>query len=146
MLRGYRDAHGTLDKWSRRFLQNLPKVDAPNVLTAMTRAIHDELKYVGRSSGTPQTPLETLRLGRGTCRDFAVLMMEAVRTLGLAARFVSGYLYVPARENVSSMRRGGGNTHAWGRGFFSNGGLAEFDTTNRPVRNCDLIRVAVGSG
>jgi len=143
MLRGYRDADGTLDKWSRRFLQNLPKVDAPHVLTAMTRAIHDELKYVGRSSGPPQTPLETLRLGRGTCRDFAVLMMEAVRTLGLAARFVSGYLYVPARENVSSMRRGGGNTHAWVRVFLPNGGWAEFDPTNGLVGNRDLIRVAV---
>src|SRR5258706_2020549 len=142
MLRGYRDAHGTLDKWSRRFLQNLPKVDAPNVLTAMTRAIHDELKYVGRSSGTPQAPLETLRLGRGTCRDFAVLMMEAVRTLGLAARFVSGYLYIPARENVASMRRGGGNTHAWVRVFLPNGGWAEFDPTNGLVGNRDLIRVA----
>src|SRR5258706_15588140 len=143
MLRGYRDAHGTLDKWSRRFLQNLPKVDAPNVLTAMTRAIHDELKYVGRSSGTPQTPLETLRLGRGTCRDFAVLMMEAVRTLGLAARFVSGYLYIPARENVALTRLGGGNTHAWVRVFLPNGGWAEFDPPNGPVRNRDLIRGAV---
>ena len=143
MLRGYRDADGTLDKWSRRFLQNLPKVDAPHVLTAMTRAIHDELKYVGRSSGPPQTPLETLRLGRGTCRDFAVLMMEAVRTLGLAARFVSGYLYIPARENVASMRRGGGNTHGWVRVFLPNGGWAEFDPTNGLVGNRDLIRVAV---
>src|SRR5258706_6902103 len=113
MLRGYRDADGTLDKWSRRFLQNLPKVDAPHVLTAMTRAIHDELKYVGRSSGPPQTPLETLRLGRGTCRDFAGLMIEAIRTLGLAARFVSGYLYIPARENVASMRRGRGDSAVW---------------------------------
>ncbi len=101
----------------------------------MTRVIHDELEYVGRSSGPPQTPLETLRLGRGTCRDFAVLMMEAVRTLGLAARFVSGYLYIPARENVASMRRGGGNTHAWIRVFLPNGGWAEFDPTNGIVGN-----------
>jgi len=143
MLRGYRDAHGTLDRWSRRFLQNVPKVDAPHVLTAMTRAIHDELKYVGRSSGPPQTPLETLRLGRGTCRDFAVLMMEAVRTLGLAARFVSGYLYAPAGENVAATRLGGGNTHAWVRVFLPNGGWAEFDPTNGLVGNRDLIRVAV---
>jgi transglutaminase-like putative cysteine protease len=143
MLRGYRDSHGTLDKWSRRFLQGLPKVAAPQILAAMTRTIHDELEYVARSSGPPQTPLETLRLGRGTCRDFAVLMMEAVRTLGLAARFVSGYLYIPVRENVASMRRGGGNTHAWVRVFLPNGGWAEFDPTNGLVGNRDLIRVAV---
>jgi len=72
-----------------------------------------------------------------------VLMMEAVRTLGLAARFVSGYLYIPARENVASMRRGGGNTHAWIRVFLPNGGWAEFDPTNGIVGNRDLIRVAV---
>ena len=143
MLRGYRDADRTLDKWSQRFLQNLPKVAAPQVLAAMTRGIHDELEYVGRSSGPPQTPLETLRLGRGTCRDFAVLMMEAVRTLGLAARFVSGYLYIPARENVALTRLGGGNTHAWVRVFLPNGGWAEFDPTNGLVGNRDLIRVAV---
>jgi transglutaminase-like putative cysteine protease len=143
MLRGYRDPAGTLDKWSRRFLQDLPKVDAPNVLAAMTSAIHDELRYVGRSSGPPQTPLETLALGQGTCRDFAVLMMEAVRTLGLAARFVSGYIYSPAGENLARTRLGGGNTHAWVRVFLPNGGWAEFDPTNGIVGNRNLIRVAV---
>jgi transglutaminase-like putative cysteine protease len=143
MLRGYQDEERTLEKWSRRFLQGLPKVDAPNVLAAMTHAIHDELKYAARLSGPPQTPLETLRTGSGSCRDFAVLMMEAVRTLGLAARFVSGYIYVPTRENVASRRLGGGNTHAWVRVFLPNGGWAEFDPTNGLVGNRDLIRVAV---
>jgi transglutaminase-like putative cysteine protease len=143
MLRGYQDEDRTLDKWSRRFLQNLPKVDAPHVLAAMTHAIHGELEYVGRSVGPPQTPLETLRLGRGTCRDFAVLMMEAVRALGLAARFVSGYIYIPGRENVAAKRLGGGHTHAWVRVFLPNGGWAEFDPTNGIVGNRDLIRVAV---
>jgi len=70
-------------------------------------------------------------------------MMEAVRTLGLAARFVSGYLYVPAGENVASTRLGGGNTHAWVRVFLPNGGWAEFDPTNGLIGNRDLIRVAV---
>ena len=143
MLRGYRDGDNTLQKWSRRFLQNIPRVDAPHVLAAMTRAIHAELKYVGRSSGPPQSPLETLCLGRGTCRDFAVLMMEAVRSLGLAARFVSGYLHVPSSRNISENKRGGGNTHAWVRVFLPNGGWAEFDPTNGLVGNRDLIRVAV---
>ena len=143
MLQGHADPDRILKQWSRRFLQNLPKVDAPHVLAAMTRAIHDELTYVGRSSGPPQTPLETLSLGRGTCRDFAVLMMEAVRALGLAARFVSGYLYIPVQENVAATRLGGGNTHAWVRVFLPHGGWAEFDPTNGLVGNRDLIRVAV---
>jgi transglutaminase-like putative cysteine protease len=143
MLRGYQDKDRTLDKWSRRFLQNVPKVDAPHVLAAMTHAIHNELEYVGRSAGPPQTPLETIRLGRGTCRDFAVLMMEAVRALGLAARFVSGYIYIAGGENVAVTHLGGGNTHAWVRVFLPNGGWAEFDPTNGIVGNRDLIRVAV---
>ena len=143
MLHGYADSDRTLRKWSLRFLQNLPKVDAPHVLAAMTHAIREEFEYVARSLGRPQSPLETLGLGRGTCRDFAVLMMEAVRTLGLAARFVSGYLYVPMGKNISAKRLGGGNTHAWVRVFLPNGGWAEFDPTNGIVGNRDLIRVAV---
>ena len=109
----------------------------------MTHAIHQELEYNGRTSGPPQTPLETLRLGRGTCRDFAVLMMEAVRTLGLAARFVSGYIYIPASKNIASTRLGGGNTHAWVRVYLPSGGWSEFDPTNGLIGNRDLIRVAV---
>ena len=81
-------------------------------------------------------------LGSGTCRDFAVLMVEAARALGLATRFVSGYLYVPERGEQSA-RRGGGNTHAWVRVFLPSGGWAEFDPTNGLVGNRDLIRVAV---
>jgi transglutaminase-like putative cysteine protease len=70
-------------------------------------------------------------------------MVEAVRTLGLAARFVSGYLYVPPKEAGTVQRAGGGNTHAWVRVFLPNGGWAEFDPTNGLIGNRDLIRVAV---
>ena len=143
MLRAHGDEGRALSVWSRRFLDTVPKVDAPYVLAAMTHAIHDEFSYRSRSSGPPQNPLETLRLGSGTCRDFAVLMMEAVRSLGLAARFVSGYLHVPPREFPGAVRKGGGNTHAWVRVFLPHGGWAEYDPTNGLVGNRDLIRVAV---
>jgi len=143
ILRGYPDPDGAVELWSRRFLQHLPKVDAIHVLTAMTHAIHDELKYVTRLSGRPQSPLETLRLAKGTCRDFAVLMMEATRALGLACRFVSGYLHIPAGQENSKEVLEGGNTHAWVRVFLPNGGWAEFDPTNGLVGNRNLIRVAV---
>ena len=69
-------------------------------------------------------------------------MMEAARTLGLATRFVSGYLYVPPRADKAT-HKGGGNTHAWVRVFLPSGGWAEFDPTNGLVGNRDLIRVAV---
>jgi transglutaminase-like putative cysteine protease len=136
------DPDGALTAWSHRFLEGLTTRDAPHALAAMTLGIHDELKYQGRASGPPQLPLETLALGRGTCRDFAVLMMEAARTLGLAARFVSGYLYLP-QKGGKDVHKGGGNTHAWVRVFLPGGGWAEFDPTNGLVGNRDLIRVAV---
>jgi transglutaminase-like putative cysteine protease len=70
-------------------------------------------------------------------------MMEAVRTLGLACRFVSGYLHIPSPDGNNKPLMGGGNTHAWVRVFLPNGGWAEFDPTNGLVGNRDLIRVAV---
>jgi transglutaminase-like putative cysteine protease len=68
-------------------------------------------------------------------------MMEAVRSLGFAARFVSGYLYVPSRD--ARHRLGGGSTHAWCQIYIPGAGWIEFDPTNGIVGNHDLIRVAV---
>ena len=74
-------------------------------------------------------------------KDFALLMMEAVRSLGLAARFVSGYLYVPSRDGPEYL--GGGSTHAWCQVYLPGAGWVEFDPTNGIIGNRDLIRVAV---
>jgi transglutaminase-like putative cysteine protease len=96
-----------------------------------------------------QTPAETLALGRGTCRDLALLMMEACRSLGMAARFVSGYLYDPALDlGVESAGegapvRGAGDTHAWVQIYLPGAGWVEFDPTNGLVGGANLIRVAV---
>jgi transglutaminase-like putative cysteine protease len=68
-------------------------------------------------------------------------MMEAVRSLGLAARFVSGYLYVPSRDGPEYL--GGGSTHAWCQVYLPGVGWVEFDPTNGIIGNRDLIRVAV---
>jgi transglutaminase-like putative cysteine protease len=80
-----------------------------------------------------------MRLGSGTCRDFAVFMIEALRALGLAARFVSGYVYDGARGG----RIGGGATHAWLRVYVPGAGWVELDPTNGIIGNRDLIRVAI---
>jgi transglutaminase-like putative cysteine protease len=141
MLKGYQDEKRTLESWARSFLEGVSRADVTHVLTAMTKSIPENFEYISRPSGPPQSPLETLNVRKGTCRDFAVLMMEAVRCLGLAARFVSGYLRVPS--DGTKPRSGGGNTHAWVRVFLPNGGWAEFDPTNGLVGNKDLIRVAV---
>jgi transglutaminase-like putative cysteine protease len=78
-------------------------------------------------------------MGSGTCRDFAWLLVEALRRLGYAARFVTGYLYSPAKSSV----RGAGATHAWCEVFLPELGWTEFDPTNALIESPDLIPVAV---
>lgn len=70
-------------------------------------------------------------------------MMDAVRSLGLAARFVSGYIYSPYAGPSTVGRLGGGHTHAWVRVYLPACGWVEFDPTNGIVGNADLVRVAV---
>ena len=84
-------------------------------------------------------PSHTVKLNCGTCRDFAWLMVEALRRLGYAARFVTGYLYSPAHAEV----RGAGATHAWCEVFLPELGWMEFDPTNGFVESPDLIPVAI---
>ena len=86
-----------------------------------------------------QTPEETLLSQQGSCRDFAVLMMEGARSLGIAARFVSGYIFTPNSSGLV----GGGATHAWMQAYLPGAGWIDFDPTNSIVGNRNLIRVAV---
>jgi len=139
--RQYLDPEHEIDQWARQFLRHEGRTDTNEMLAAMTNAIRQDLTYVAREESGIQDPVRTLRLGSGSCRDFAVLMMEAVRSLGLAAHFVSGYLYVP--EDRRDGRVGGGATHAWLRVYLPGAGWVEFDPTNGIVGNHDLIRVAV---
>ena len=90
-----------------------------------------------------QTPVQTLSLNAGSCRDFAVLMLDAVRLLGLAAQFVSGYLYDEALLDTGGGVIGGGATHAWVQVYLPGVGWVEFDPTNALVGGRNLIRVAV---
>lgn len=137
------DPDGVLGAWARRFVKNKGMTGLAHLLSEMTQAIHAEFRYETRLLHGPQSPHETLERGSGSCRDFAVLMIEAVRTLGLAARFVSGYLYSPPRWSDAKSRVGGGHTHAWVRVYLPACGWVEFDPTNGIVGNTDLIRVAV---
>ena len=68
-------------------------------------------------------------------------MMEAVRSLGLAARFVSGYIF--RRHGNHGAVVGGGSTHAWMQVYLPGAGWVDFDPTNSIVGNRNLIRVAV---
>jgi len=141
--RHYPDPEHKVDAWARRFLESNGANDTNTVLVAMTRAIKEEFAYSTRTQNGVQTALRTLELGSGTCRDFALLMMEAVRSLGLAARFVTGYLYDPALDGAGAGVVGAGHTHAWVQVYLPGSGWVEFDPTNGIVGGPNLIRVAV---
>lgn len=138
--RHHHDPDGALERWARRFLRPRGATGVLELLADMTKAIHNDFRYIRRLEGGCQSPLETLRIGGGSCRDFAMLMIEAVRSLGLAARFVSGYIYTPPRAGE---RKGGGHTHAWVRVYLPSCGWVEFDPTNGIVGSEGLVRVAV---
>ena len=140
--RHYSDSSGELDRWVRQFVNQGRPTETGALLMTLTNAIKESLSYERRTARGTQTPLQTLDSRRGSCRDFATLMMEAARALGFAARFVSGYLYVPSRDSGAS-HVGGGSTHAWCQIFLPGSGWVEFDPTNGIVGNRDLIRVAV---
>lgn len=129
-----------IDEWARRFVNVSGVTDTLDMLANMTAAIRREFTYVARSEKGTQTPIETLARRKGTCRDYAMLMIEAVRALGFAARFVSGYVYSPGAGDA---RLGGGNTHAWVRVYLPGSGWVEFDPTNGIIGNRGLIRVAI---
>jgi transglutaminase-like putative cysteine protease len=143
MERHHPDPDGAVDAWARRFLRRDGRTSLQALLAAMTQAIHSDFRYATRLHGAPQPPAQTLAIGSGTCRDFAMLMMEAVRSLGLAAQFVSGYIYSPPRQVGGLTKLGGGHTHAWLRVYLPACGWVEFDPTNGIVGNTDLVRVAI---
>jgi len=132
---------GEVEAWARQFVKGARRTDVAHLLARMTRTIHQEFAYSRRVERGTRPPVETLGARSGTCRDFALLMIEAVRSLGLAARFVTGYVYVPSRDAADV--QGGGATHAWVQIFLPGAGWVEFDPTNGIVGNRDLIRVGV---
>lgn len=141
--RHYPDPEHKVDAWAKDIVEKTPGGETLAVLTTMTTEIKQQLKYAAREAAGVQSPLETLDSGSGSCRDFAVFMMEAARSLGLAARFVSGYLYDEKLVGAAGGLVGGGATHAWAQVFLPGAGWVEFDPTNALIGGRNLIRVAV---
>jgi transglutaminase-like putative cysteine protease len=129
----------TLEEWANLFPLGVSPLGERGLAAAMTTAIDRGFRRVPRHERGVQTPAETLALGSGTCRDFAVLMIEALRIRGIPSRFVSGYLHLP---DEPSERTTGGNTHAWVRAMVD-GTPIDFDPSHGTIGNRDLIRVAV---
>jgi transglutaminase-like putative cysteine protease len=139
--RHYPDPQGIVEAWARQFILETP-TNTFNLLATMNAAIRGSFDYRAREEEGTQTPLETLERKSGTCRDFALLFIEAARSLGFGARFVTGYLYDPTLDGGDAVQ-GAGATHAWAEVYLPGAGWVEFDPTNALVAAENLIRVAV---
>ena len=137
----YNDQDGELTAWALRHLSGGGRTRTYDLLRATTLGVRESFSYRRRHEHGTQHPLDTLQTKSGTCRDFALFMIEALRRLGIAARFVSGYIFIP-REGESAFV-GGGSTHAWVQAYLPSAGWIEFDPTNGILGSRDLIRIAV---
>lgn len=140
--RRYPDPDGMLEVWVKTFYSGAP-VGTQDLLISITHAIREQLVYQPRDEFGTQPPAKTLAYGTGTCRDFALLMIEALRTLCLGARFVTGYLYDMAADTSLGSLVGGAATHAWVQAYLPGAGWTEFDPTNGIVGGENLIRIGV---
>jgi transglutaminase-like putative cysteine protease len=139
------DPGGKLTAWARQFISTEGPTGTRELLVAMNQHIRERFVYAARDEEGTQPPLATLQHGSGTCRDFALLMMEAARRLGVATRFVSGYLYDPALDGglAGTDTVGAGSTHAWLQAYLPGAGWLPFDPTNNLLGGNQLIRVGV---
>ncbi|UYN93268.1 MAG: transglutaminase family protein [Enhydrobacter sp.] len=143
--RHYPDPNAQVSNWVKQFLEGEQGTDTFSVLIRLCKGIQEQLEYNMRFEPGTQSPAVTLETGGGTCRDYALLMMEGVRALGLAARFVTGYLYDPALDpGDGKAAPTSAHPHAWMEAYLPGAGWIEFDPTNGMVGSERLIRVAVG--
>lgn len=129
--------HKQMSKWLANIWQASELIQTYSLLQRLATYIQQALTYQLREEPGVQSVTETLTRGSGSCRDSAFLFMEAARHLGLASRFVSGYLHTPpSAENY-------GSTHAWAEVFLPGTGWKGFDPTIGQVVGTDHIAVAV---
>lgn len=124
--------------WLQQFWQSGQVVETYLLLEWINKAIATGFVYQQREQPGVQTPAATLASHSGSCRDFATLFIESCHYLGLAARFVSGYVYSPAPV------MGQGATHAWAEVYLPGTGWKGFDSTSGQLVGNDHIALAVG--
>jgi transglutaminase-like putative cysteine protease len=139
-IQQYPDPTGRLRDWARAFVRANP-TDTLALLKDLSAGVSGWISYQSREDEGAQSPTQTLDLGWGSCRDFAVLFVEAARSLGFGARIVSGYIYQPDQNVVGSGDAGA--THAWAEVYVPGAGWITCDPTNRSLGGTNLIPVAV---
>ncbi len=130
------DQH-VVNEWLQRLGLRSGSIATFRLLTTLNQAISNDFRYQVREEAGVQSPAQTLAQGSGSCRDYATLFIEACRCLGLASRFVSGYLHAPATE------AGNATTHAWVEVYLPGTGWKGFDPTSGEVTGTHHIAVAV---
>jgi transglutaminase-like putative cysteine protease len=101
--RHYPDARGVVEEWARQFILETP-ANTFNLLATMNAAIRGSFEYRAREEEGTQAPLETIEKKSGTCRDYALLFIEAARALGFGRAFVTGYLYDPSLDGGDALQ------------------------------------------
>jgi transglutaminase-like putative cysteine protease len=139
-LQAYLDSAGRVREWAQGFVAG-PETDTLSLLKDICAGVAAQIAYETREDEGTQSPEDTLRRRSGACRDFAVLFVDAVRSLGFGARIVSGYLFDPDLDRRGSS--GTGSTHAWAEVYVPGAGWITFDPTNRSVGGFNLIPVAM---
>ncbi len=133
----FRNDQAAVMSWLRDMNLCASHMETLSLQTKLNQAIHSQFRYQMREEAGVQSPQQTLRMGSGSCRDYATLFIEACRCLGLASRFVSGYLHAPATE------AGNASTHAWAEVYLPGRGWQGFDPTVGEITGNRHIAVAV---
>ena len=126
-----------LRTWTSEFWLPGAQVSSLDLLVRLNLAIAQRFSYARREEPGVQRPSDTLRIGSGSCRDFATLFMETCRFLGLAARFVTGYLHAPGLAAADNA------THAWTEVYLPGIGWRGYDSTTGEIASGNHITVAV---
>lgn len=137
------DPDGAVAAWAKSFMVEHPH-HATEVIRRMLDTIGKTFSYQARETEGTQSPGQTLRSKSGTCRDYAWLMIEALRRIGFACRFITGYIYDASLDDDGvSSRTGSGATHAWMQVYLPGAGWLHYDPTNGISGGTDLIPVAI---
>lgn len=136
---------GPVDAWVRETV-GAAAGETVALLTSLNQAIFERFRYERRDEEGVQTPTETLDRGCGSCRDMAQLFIAGTRSLGLASRFASGYLYEPpSDEKHESANRAAGSMHAWAEVYLPGAGWRGFDPTNGILTDHHFVTAAVAN-
>ncbi len=124
-----------VQKWLLDLYQPGQLIDTWELLNKLNTRIFEAFEYRYRPEYGVQLPCTTLSLGSGSCRDYAVFMMEAARHWGFAARFVTGYIQMAEGQH--------GATHAWTEIYLPGAGWRGYDPTNNKLAGAEHVSVGV---